>query len=55
MLQEITGGIGSLVKPRRYFNNECMIILYNAFIYLYLIYCNRLLDSTSFKITSVPE
>ena len=39
---EIARGIGVLVKARMYFENDCMIKLYNAFIYLYLMYCNHI-------------
>ena len=46
MLGEIAKGIGVLVKARKYFDNNCMMKLYNAFIYPCLMYCNHAWGST---------
>ena len=43
---EIARGIGVLVKARKYFDNECMLKLYKAFIYPYLMYCNHVWGNT---------
>ena len=43
---KVARGIGVLGKARKYFNNDCMINLYNAFIYPYLMYCNQIWGST---------
>ena len=43
---KIARGIGILVKDRKVFSNECMINLYYAFIYPYLIYCNHIWGNT---------
>ena len=43
---KIARGIGILVKARKVFRNECMINLYYAFIYPYLIYCNHIWGNT---------
>ena len=43
---KIARGIGILVKARKVFSNECMINLYYAFIYPYLIYCNHIWGNT---------
>ena len=37
--------IGVLRKARKNSNNDCMINLYNAFIYPYLMYCNQIWGS----------
>ena len=46
MAGKVARGIGVLGKARKYFNNDCMINLYNAFIYPYLMYCNQIWGST---------
>ena len=46
MAGKVARGIGVLEKARKYFNNDCMINLYNAFIYPYLMYCNQIWGST---------
>ena len=43
---KLQGESGVLGKARKYFNNDCMISLYNAFIYPYLIYGNQIWGST---------
>ena len=43
---KIARGIGVLIKARKYFNNDCMINLYNAFIFPYLMYCNQIWGNT---------
>ena len=43
---KIARGIGILVKARKVFSNECVINLYYAFIYPYLIYCNHIWGNT---------
>ena len=43
---KVARGIGVLGKVRKYFNNDCMINLYNAFKYPYLMYCNQIWGST---------
>ena len=40
-------GIGVLGKARKYLHNDCMINLYNAFIFPYLMYCNHIRESTN--------
>ena len=34
------------IQARKYFHNDCMINLYNAVIYTYLMYCNHTWGST---------
>ena len=43
---KIARGIGILIKARKVLSNECMTILYYAFIYPYLIYCNHIWGNT---------
>ena len=43
---KVARGIGVLGKARKYFNNDCMSKMYNAFIYPYLMYCNQIWGST---------
>ena len=43
---KIARGIGVLIKARKYFNNDCMINLYYAFIFPYLMYCNHIWGNT---------
>ena len=45
MAEKVARGIGVLGKARKYFNNDCMVNLYNAFIYPYLMYCNQIWGS----------
>ena len=46
MAGKVARGIGVLGKARKYFNNDCMVNLYNAFIYPYLMYYNQIWGST---------
>ena len=43
---KIARGIGTLIKARGYFNNDCMKCLYYSFIYPYLMYCNYIWGNT---------
>ena len=46
VLGKIARGKGIFVKARKVFSNECMINLYHAFIYPYLIYCTYIWGNT---------
>ena len=43
---KIARGVGIILKARKYFTNECMVQLYNAFIVPYMMYCNQIWGST---------
>ena len=43
---KIARGVGIILKARKYFTNECMVQLYNAFIVPYLMYCNQIWGNT---------